>query len=220
MAHARRGIITLENRPDHPLSERAIIDATLAFANGADLRIDGEGEPEMRLSGADGEVVLEIEGESQPAVQISGTEAEIAAIGHRQREAIRGYLGRVMREAGTLARELLKQGWTKSWGKVERVVRPIEAGVSIRYYDRFFTPYLLANRGILLLLDPERGFGGKLCQCRLSTCGNFFLEVRPPRGRPQRRYCSAAHMELAHKERGLIRMRKIRTTLKRRSKAQ
>jgi hypothetical protein len=218
MAHARRKIIILENRPDHPLSERAIIDATLAFANGADLRIDGEGDPEMRLSGAEGEVVLEIKGESEPAVQISGTEAEIAAIGYRQREAISRYLARVMKEPGTLARELLDQGWIKSWAKVERVVRPTEAGVSIRYYDRFFTPYLLANRGILLLLDPERGFGKKLCQCQLSTCGDFFLEVRPPRGRPQRRYCSAGHMELGHKERGPIRMRKIRTRRKQRRK--
>jgi hypothetical protein len=218
MAHARRRAITLENTPDHPLSERAIIDATLAFANGADLRIDGEGEPGMRLSGADGEVVLEIEGESQPAVQISGSKTEIAAIGYRQREAIRRFLARVVKEPGTLARELVNQGWSKSWAKVERVVRPTETGVSIRYYDRFFTPYLLANRGILLLLDPERGFGEKLCQCRLSACGDFFLEVRPPRGRPQRRYCSAEHMELGHKERGALRMRKIRTTPKRRRK--
>jgi hypothetical protein len=214
MAHARPRAITLENRPDHPLSERAIIDATLAFANGADLRIDGEGEPELRLSGADGEVVLEIKGEAEPAVQISGTEAEIAAIRHRQQAAIRGFLARVMQEPGDLARELLNQGWTKSWSRVERVVRPTEAGVSVSYYDRFFTPYLLANRGILLLLDPERGFGEKLCQCQLSTCGDFFLEIRPPRGRPQRKYCSAEHMQLGHKERGAIRMRKIRTTLK------
>jgi len=218
MAQARRRTITLENRRDRPLSEREIIDATLAFANGADLRIDGEGEHEMRLSETDGEVVLEIKGESEPAVQISGTKAEIAAIGNRQREAIRRFLVRVMKEPGTLGRELLNQGWTKSWAKVERVVRPTEAGVSIRYYDRLFTPYLLANRGILLLLDPERGFGEKLCQCQLGACGDFFLEIRPPRGRPQRRYCSAEHMALGHKERGAIRMRKIRTTLRQRRK--
>jgi hypothetical protein len=199
MARAGRRTIALENRPDRPLSERAIIDATLAFANGADLRIDGEGE-------------------SQPAVQILGTKAEIAAIGSRQREAIRQYLARVMQEPATLARELLSQGWTKSWAKVERVVRLTEAGVSIRYYDRFFTPYLLANRGILLLLDPERGFRAKLCQCQLSTCGDFFHEIRPPRGRPQRRYCSPGHMELGHKERGPNRMRRIRTPLKQRRK--
>jgi hypothetical protein len=49
-----------------------------------------------------------------------------------------------------------------------------------------------------LLLDGSQPYGRDLCQCRLASCGRFFLVKKPPTGRPQRFYCSSDHMLEAH----------------------
>jgi hypothetical protein len=69
---------------------------------------------------------------------------------------------------------------------------------------------------LLLLLDESRPYGRDLCRCQLEGCGNFFLVVRPPKGRPQRLYCpDTDHAEKAHDATAVDRMRLSRENAKR-----
>lgn len=63
----------------------------------------------------------------------------------------------------------------------------------------------------LLLLDQSRPYRGRLCRCRLETCGNFFWERRSVEGgQPGRAYCRHEHMQEAQKALMLERVRKYR----------
>lgn len=63
---------------------------------------------------------------------------------------------------------------------------------------------------LALLLDPSRPYGKDLCQCQLEECGRFFFQIKPPTGRPQRRYCCSDHMDKAHELNSGERVRKSR----------
>ena len=70
------------------------------------------------------------------------------------------------------------------------------------------TPVL--DYAVLLLADPTRAFRKDLCRCKLENCGKFFLVNRNTGGRPRKDYCKSTHMEQAHAEGVLQRVRKTR----------
>jgi hypothetical protein len=192
MERGRGKVITLVNTDERPLSEREVVDATLAFANGSDLRIDGTVPPKY----------------PEDAVE-------------RLQALIRNHLERVLSEPTALARELWEAGWLKSpgvWARAHEIARAIEGGIAIDSRGEYISGYQIANRGVALLLDPRPprapDFQRKLCQCQFSECRRFFLEAQRGRGRPQRLYCCKDHMLRGHDERGEVRMKNHRAKKK------
>jgi hypothetical protein len=62
-----------------------------------------------------------------------------------------------------------------------------------------------------LLVDPQRPFRARLCNCQYSKCRRFFM--KPPKkgpGRQRTRYCSPQHGEAGDAERSPVRMKKAR----------
>jgi hypothetical protein len=91
------------------------------------------------------------------------------------------------------------------------VLRAVSGGLALDHYYHFKSEPELVSLGMILLLDPRRiSSWPRLCQCQLPACGTFFFEKRPPTGRPQRKYCSRAHMLRAHDENASARMAKRR----------
>jgi len=76
-------------------------------------------------------------------------------------------------------------------------------------------PNCAISYALLLLMDTKRTYGRDLCLCRFKSCGKFFFVVRPPRGRPQRKYCKREHMLLAHAANAAERVRRSRLNRKR-----
>lgn len=76
---------------------------------------------------------------------------------------------------------------------------------------RFYPDDLEAAFGyaLHLLLREPRG-RNRLCRCRYLECHRFFLEVKPPTGRPRRDYCSQEHFDAARKLGAAIRIREYR----------
>jgi hypothetical protein len=68
----------------------------------------------------------------------------------------------------------------------------------LSYVHRFRTDDALLAYVAMLLADPERPFGSKVCRCKLDTCRRFFFERKPPSGKPRRLYCCDEHMVEAH----------------------
>ena len=180
------------NTDERALSEREVVDATLAFANGSDVRFDG----------------------TAPAKYAEGALERLQTL-------IRDHLERVLSEPTALARELWRLVGLKSpgvWARTHEIARAIDGGIAIDSRGEFISGYQLANRGIALLLDPRPprapDFQRKLCRCRFSECRRFFLEEQRGRGRPQRFYCCKDHMLRGHDERGEQRMKKHRAEKK------
>jgi hypothetical protein len=74
---------------------------------------------------------------------------------------------------------------------------------------------------LLLFLDEEKPYGLDLCQCNLKDCGKFFFAKLPRKGtgRMQRQYCPESnHREMAHRATAPERVRKSRRNRKRKSK--
>jgi hypothetical protein len=74
---------------------------------------------------------------------------------------------------------------------------------------------------LLLLLDAEKPYRRKLCQCNLRDCGKFFFAKLPKNGtgRPQTEYCpDSNHRELAHRATAPERVRHSRERRKRAAK--
>src|ERR1700733_3154985 len=207
MAQHKRAPRKLINSPEKPLTEAAIVSATLDFSNGATFQLEDERAPGME------------------AIKGPATALESIPL---QQETIRNSLIRVMTEPGRLAEEVCRgQASFNATVRAHRIVNPITNGLTITYYEMFHWVFSVAKQGLLILLDPARGFGKKLCRCQYSKCGKFFLAIQPKGGgRPQTIYCGEqsrdddgelkSHLHLGHKERGARRMRKLRATPKRR----
>lgn len=66
-----------------------------------------------------------------------------------------------------------------------------------------------------LLLDNRRPHASTLWRCRLESCRRFFFEQRREgAGRPRREYCSEEHLEEAHRQQVLERVRRHRAKQK------
>jgi hypothetical protein len=227
---------TLVNKPDEPLSDSEIAEATIAFANGHEINIRGQRSTKSIWKDQEGAfIVVEDDKEAEcgylkeyfsDAAGVQRNEMEfLNADGVKTvfefppsgpehlRAIVRERLNLVMTNPGALAKKLLTQ---ESRSDIRKVLKATDRGLSILEYEVFWTKEQLFNRGIEFLLDERRSFGAKLCQCQLHTCGKFFFEIRPKRGRRQRRYCTNDHMHDGHKEKKRARTQQVRDNKKKR----
>jgi hypothetical protein len=222
MEHNPSRVLRIRNSNEQPLSEREIVKATLAFANGARLYIDGLALPSYADGDSDHSLksvvtFLELEQIKEQGRERSEAEWERyravelpkAVEKHREeaREATRSRLVRALRHPDEVADFLVQFA---ELIKPKPLLRKVPGGLSLSSYYQFSSDLDLVHVGEVLLLDPERGFMQELCHCQLPACGAFFFEKRPPTGRPQRKYCSRAHMLRAHNENASARMAKKR----------
>jgi len=106
------------------MSDEALLDATLAFANGAELQMEEWRERDAETLESQREVIR----------------------GYLER-ILRG-------EWRKLAQELLDQGWQKwSTSTVRRAVRLTDEGLEISYHEQLHSAHLLAMWGVALLLS-------------------------------------------------------------------
>lgn len=211
MEPRREKKLQLKNTPDAPLTERQIVEATIAFTNGARLEIEGLVRRGIDKETGDAALALQIRvakafqelskedggklgGESFPQGPFPTSVDEYRrAVRVTTREIISDVLNKPKVAAGVIVRrELVSHVHQKP------VVRQTEQGLSFRSYYEFNNFVELVDVGVLLLADVERGFREKLCECQLDGCGVFFFEKKPKTGRPQRKYCTPSHMLEAH----------------------
>jgi hypothetical protein len=196
----RRTVLRLKNFPGQPLTEREIVEATVAFANGADLEIDG--------------LVAERGGKTGEAKV-----RELLLIAGVAPKDVEDHLRRLHVEVHKRLSVIIHSGrkalslWYadqqfESVVPVKPVMRTSPKGASFALHYAFSSYWDLVVLGQLLLADPERPHSEKLFQCQLKSCGTLFFEKRPHTGRPQRKYCSRPHMLQAHDENATKRMAK------------
>src|SRR5580698_4819211 len=99
MAHATPATILLINKPFEPLSEEAIVDATIALANGFELKIEGQELPSTPPIKTTVGTFIEVPFPAVRVEYITGATIE-------QRTILRSQLIRVMANPGLLAMEL------------------------------------------------------------------------------------------------------------------
>jgi hypothetical protein len=183
------------------VSERALIDRAIRYANAGDVKswasfVEGIELPESVGSGA-----------------------QFMASFAPEREAFRSALTAIVMKDTTPA---LVADWRRRAEGLILLPTFGQGHVSYRLIViEYFSPPLGAQFAyvLLLLLDPERPFGRDLCQCRLEGCGRFFFTSPNPKGgRPQRLYCNPTHMHMAHEATAPERVRRSRENRKRSSK--
>jgi hypothetical protein len=203
MEHLKGKRIKLRNTETQPLSEREIVEATVAFANGATLELKDF---------AEGRSSQPSEEETTPSRSDSWGEPRTAEqIREDERRVTRELLSYIL--SGPMLEEDVN-GLTdqdlSSLINPRPFFRKVDGGLTLRFAYSFCSDSDLTTLGVILLEDTERPFKEKLCQCRLESCGLFFFEVKPPTGRPQRKYCSEEHMLMAHDQNAPNRMKKRR----------
>jgi hypothetical protein len=219
MEKRRAKVMHLQNSVEHPLSEQRIVEATVAFANGAVLEIDGlvakRGDPDSLVGDKQIEERLKMQrafrerGIGEMPSDIPADAGEYRA---QMRTATRARLSDIVADPVAAAREYVGRSF-EDVISAKTVLRATPAGLVRASYYTFSTESDLVLLGSVLLAADER-FRDKLCQCQLASCAAFFFEKRPPTGRPQRRYCTRAHMLRAHDENASHRMAKKRPPAK------
>jgi hypothetical protein len=233
--------IKLRNSPDHPLSEREIVDATIAFANGATLELIESADPsghslERPEPAATTDQAPPPSFRFGPRKWLTGYDLDklstacppgLSAEGKQEFEATKRELEQLIDEMRRVIRGLLEMivsapisggiadAYSK-WGLMPGVdakvnFRRVGNGIALDFYYSFENVGGLAALGVLFLQDTERGFFKKLCQCKLESCGVFFFEVKQPTGCPQRKYCLREHMLEAHDLNAAKRMKEYRS---------
>jgi hypothetical protein len=218
MERAKSKIIALKNDSLNPLSEREIVDATIAYANGANLVINGLGDRHLR-DWLSGQVELrELASKAgmkhpldlDPSVMNTDVEEFKTLVRKRAREVIALSFHDVVAAAETFRRgPLVKTATYHSFG-IRCSISDSPKGLRFNTEFAFDTFVDLVELGLALLLDDRRGFREKLCECQWGPCGFLFFEIQPPTGRPQRKYCCSDHMLKAHDLNAAERMKKYR----------
>lgn len=212
-------ILHLKNSPDTPLSERQIVEATIAFANGAQLQIEGlvaRGPTETI-----GDAQIEHQLAEARAARQAGRPRDGAFLGaqipqdlivpsveeHRRnlRAWVQQFIRLIRRHPHQAAAEIIRRDMV-FLVEQKPVVRQGPQGLQLGSYYAFSTYADLVNLGVMLLADVDRAFNNKLCECQLEGCGAFFFEKKPETGRPQRKYCTQTHMLEAHTRNAAVRM--------------
>jgi hypothetical protein len=226
--------IKLRNNPMRPLSEKEIVDATIAFANGATLELLDLYDPfdnsldriEAEIQGTEsklqepcvGDQALE-KREIRIALETGKEPRAVQLIREDRRRATRENLWHQIHD--TMSSGDIEE-WSDEWSDMDLFplinpkpyMRKVANGLTLSFFYSFATDLDLVTLGEFLLMDTERPFGKKLCQCELQSCGLFFFEVKPPTGRPQRKYCCAEHMLKAHDQNASKRMKRKRSKTK------
>lgn len=93
----------------------------------------------------------------------------------------------------SLAVDLLKKV------KLSSTIEFHDKGIRLGYKRVFPNLPTALKYGLLLLLDTSQPYSRALSQCRLTSCGRFYLAKKNPKGGPaNRNYCSEEHRSEAH----------------------
>lgn len=197
MQQIKERVVGLKNLADRPLIESEIVDATVEFANGARLQIDGlEGDEPLRLVG---------DRRIRADLAVRGATDDVEAYRSQVRGATRSVLASIIAHPLAQARALAASeigGLIRTQVVLREPPRPL---LTHRY--AFATDLDLVLLGRILLADQSRPFQEKLCQCLYSQCGDFFFEMkavvsrRGGGGMRRRKYCCDEHMNKARDER-------------------
>jgi hypothetical protein len=240
--------ITLTSDSINPPSEKEFVEATIAFANGAELEVNGywprSGEnPRFDKSPTGDDNLQELidlalavwkahelkdkldqQGKKldDKYLRIITTAQErppymptLAAFRSHLRKCVCEILSLSFRDPAAAADFVLEHGLIQGFPYISfrnRYSLGQSAGglrLNTEYTFTNFSDAVLL--GVVLMLDERRGFREKLCQCQWEPCGLFFFEIKPPTGRPQRKYCCSEHMLKAHDLNAANRMKKFRS---------
>ena len=193
--------LSLANSPQHPATETQLVDAVLALANGTDIALNGVLVPPAPegFSPTENDLWGDASG---------GWEAVWRQKLDELRSTLRGRLDLALTDPDRAAAEAIR-AWQAS--RVQPVLRLAPGGLRLSAYYPLPGIEALCDLGLTLLLDLDRGFSGRLCKCRLDSCGRFFLVKPDTRHRPRTRYCRVEHMLAYHGgERGAERVRRFR----------
>jgi hypothetical protein len=221
MEHMRSKTVMVDTFED-PASEHDLVEATIAFVNGATL----EGHSRAMESTFDMDELSEADtaiAESSlktwrkqlrvfrdaGLIKSDETLLTTGGIQSRYRAVYRDLFSAFIRDPLEASRHLSKVGLLSKL-PVETYWQPTANGMAIVHHYRLGNFDDVITVGKALLLDQTKAFAHKLCQCQLGTCGKFFLEKKRATGRPARRYCSKKHMEKAHDLNAAERMKKYR----------
>jgi hypothetical protein len=232
MEHRNPKRLTLRNDSVRPLSEEQIVDATRMFANGTKLVIKG-----LAPAGVTGRDIynkyLQLKQEENfvdlDSDALGSQESESASwqanVPHERqlsadqffsllRNQIRATISLSLRDPVAAAKMVLEgnliEGITYNCPDIRYTYGRSPRGLDLSTQFLLTGVADLVMFGLILLLDEKRGFKQKLCECQWGPCGILFFEVKPPTGRPQRKYCGETHMQKAHDGNAAKRMKKYR----------
>lgn len=181
----------LRNLATAPASDDSLVDALIAFVNGADLIICGQksrfGEPHSKAvdrpiysallqAAIDGEpsilpMLTDKEGHQRPVFAVISLGLRNDALP----EPIRGIAS----------------------VSVSRVLLARPQGYSLGYFRQFRTARAALAEATVLTLDPARPYARKLCRCKYPDCQKFYFAEKNLRGGPPNRiYCTPKHRKL------------------------
>jgi hypothetical protein len=188
-------------------SERTLLDAVVEFAN---------------LGSVASWEVITTWSEARENSPAAADERVIS----EERDALRRALAQV--KSGPVPPDLIKM-WTERASTIsfsptfsieDRTLRvTISSIVRGRFDEPPSAPFAFA---LLLVVDELGPYVGSVCQCKLESCGKFFIAMRTG-GMTRRLYCTREHMEQAHQATASTRVRnsrekRRRAKLKRRHK--
>jgi hypothetical protein len=234
MERTKSKLIVLKNDSLNPLSEREIVDATIAYANGANIVVNSSfGSPESYELSAE-QCDMDLQGwfsaqvglreqaielgikagafDIDPSVMNGDIEGFKTLLRTRLREVISLSLHDVVAAAETVRRGPLVKVATNlhSFGVRGSIGDSPKGGLRFNTEFTFENFVDLVELGLVLLLDDRRGFREKLCQCMWGPCGFLFFKIQRATGAPQRKYCCSEHMLKAHDLNAAERMKKRR----------
>ncbi|MEY4762722.1 MAG: hypothetical protein RLZZ200_2578 [Pseudomonadota bacterium] len=199
--------LKLLNTAQQPAGEQDLVEATLAFANGSDVELNGVLIPPAPAGfNQAGQDLWGFQTEGDPAA------ATWETVWRETQERLRGdlqnRLAQVLTQPDAAAAQALR-AWR--WPRAQPVIRMVPGGLRLAVHYPLAGVEDLCDLGLALILDVERGRRADLCRCQLESCGRYFFVDRGASNRPRTRYCSPAHMLAFHGgERGAARVRKHR----------
>jgi hypothetical protein len=195
-------------------TEQDIVDATVAFQNGATLVVNGE--PDFNRKESVLETSVQVWEQLVSELREIGltclppNAAPISDLPSRYPNAHGEFLAAFVSDRAATEDKLVSRGIASSINVHATLWQPTKDGMAIVHHYEFSNPFDVITVGTALLFDRGKGFGQRLCQCQLESCRKFFFEKKAATGRPARRYCKTQHMLKAHDLNAPGRMKKRR----------
>jgi hypothetical protein len=228
MEREKAKLPTLINDPLHPLTDAQIVDATLAFVNGADIalnRLEPGCSIEECISQARKFREFSTNEVERPFLDVPLAFGSTAELHSYLRNRVAVILGHALTDPAATAKVIDKDGFQLIPGyyfgscNVRLVRLHSQSGYRLTSCYEFQNSIQLIELGLFLILAQGTGFRERLRRCKWNGCAWFFLIVKPETGRSKSHYCRSDCMEQLHNSRGAARMKKLRRARKMEKKA-